>query len=354
MAARGAWSASICRAPYEADQFRQILKRQKETSMTLIPRTLAGMLLALCALSGASASAADYPDHPIHLIVPFAPGGASDQTARYVAQKLTDRMGQPVIVENRTGAAGVIGESYVARSAADGYTLMLIDTSFSMVVGIGTATPFDPLKDFTHLRLIVTTPAVVAVNPKVPAHTLKELLDIARASPGKVTYGSGGIGSPLHLAAALLADQSGTQMLHVPYKGAAPAVMDTIAGQVQLSIPALPAALPYLKSGQLRALAVTSSHRAALLPDVPTVSEAGVPGYEATSWFGLSLPANVPAPIVKKLRGELDAVLAQPETIAFFASQGADVDTAGRPFPDFIKHEIAKWTELARKADIHP
>jgi tripartite-type tricarboxylate transporter receptor subunit TctC len=263
-------------------------------------------------------------------------------------------MGQPVIVENRTGAAGVIGGSYVARSAPDGYTLMLSDTSFSMVAGIGTSTPYDPLKDFTHLRLIVTTPAVVVVNPKSPAHTLKELLDMARANPGKITYGSGGVGSPLHLAAALLADQSGTQMLHVPYKGAAPAVMDTLSGQVQMSIPALPAALAYLQSGQLRPLAVTSSHRAPLLPDVPTVSEAGVPGYEAISWFGLSMPANVPAPVVKKLRMELDAVLAQPETIAYFAKQGAEVDTAGRSFPDFIKGEIAKWTALARKADIHP
>jgi len=323
--------------------------------MPTIHRALAKALLVLsAAMTAWPVLAAGYPDHPLRIIVPFAPGGASDQTARYMAQKLTERLGQSVIVENRTGASGAIGAAYVARSAPDGYTMMLVDTSFSMVTAIGTKTPYDPLKDFTHLRLIVTTPAVVAVNPDSAMHTLKDLLDAARAHPGKVSYGSGGVGSPLHLAGALLAEKSGTTMLHVPYKGAAPAVMDTISGQVQLSIPALPAALPYLQSGQLRALAVTSAHRAPLLPQVPTVAEAGVAGYDAVSWFGLTMPANVPAPIQQKLRTELNAILAQADTQAFFARQGAEVDTAGRPFPAFIAGEIGKWTDIAKKADIQP
>lgn len=305
----------------------------------------------LFALPGISAAA--YPDKPITIIVPYSAGGASDLSARYVAQKLSERLGQPVIVENKAGASGTIGAAFVARSAADGYTLLLADTSFAQVPAIGTVTSYDPVKDFMPLRLIVTTPAVVSVNTKVPAHTLKELLDLARKSPGRITYASGGVGSPLHMAGALLTMESGTNMLHVPYKGAAPAIADTMSGQTQVVIPALAAVSAFLGSGKLRALAVTSAHRSPLLPNVPTVAEAGVPGYEATSWFGLVMPAGVPEPVAKRLRDEVSAVLAQPEAASFFGKQGAEVAVKEEePFSDYIKQEIRKWTDVAHKADI--
>lgn len=318
--------------------------------MKIIRLAITALLFAL-SLQGMAAAA--YPDKPITIIVPFSAGGASDLTARFLAQKLGQRLGQTVIVENKAGASGTIGAGFVARSAPDGYTLMLVDTSFAQVTAIGTVMPYDPLKDFMPLRLIVTVPAVVSVNPKVPAHTLKELLDLARQAPGRVTYASGGVGSPLHMAAALLAIDSGTKMLHVPYKGAAPAIADTMSGQTQVVIPALAAVSPLLESGKLRALAVTSAHRSPLLPDVPTVAEAGVPGYEATSWFGLTMPAGAPEPVVKRLRDEVAAILAQPDAAVFFGKLGAEVTlTEQKPFPDFVKQEIGKWTDVAHKADI--
>ena len=317
-------------------------------------RYFAAALLCAMLLPGSAMSADKYPSRPITIVVPFSAGGASDLTARFVAKKLSQRIGVSVIVDNKAGASGTIGAQYVARSAPDGYTLMLVDTSFSQVTAIGMKMPYDPVKDFTPIRLIVTVPAVVCVNTKVPAHTLKDLLNLARQSPGRITYASGGVGSPLHMAAALLAIDSGTQMLHVPYKGAAPAITDTIGGQTQVVIPALAAVLPMLKAGKLRALAVTTLHRSAQLPDVPTVAEAGVPGYEATSWFGLTMPAGAPKQVVQRLRDELGAILAEPDAAAFFGKLGANVAVhQDVPFPVFVKQQIGKWTDVAHKANIH-
>jgi tripartite-type tricarboxylate transporter receptor subunit TctC len=315
---------------------------------------LSALTAAIACATALPATAADtWPSHPVTIIVPFSAGGASDLSARYMAQKLGERLGQTVVVENKAGASGTIGAAYVARSAPDGYTLLMVDTSFAQVTAIGTKMPYDPIKDFTPVSLVVTVPAVVCVYPEVPAKNLQELLDLAHRTPNSITYASGGVGSPLHMAGALLAIQSKTKMLHVPYKGAAPAITDTMGGQTQMVIPALAAVTPFLSSGKLRALAVTSSHRSALLPDVPTVSEAGVPGYEATSWFGLSMPAKAPPAVVTRLRTEVAAVLADPAAAAYFGKLGAEVATDPTvPFPDFVAKEIDKWTKVAQEAGI--
>jgi len=312
--------------------------------------------LAIAGVLPTAAAFAAYPDHPINIVVPFAAGGAADQTARFMAQRLSSRLGQPVVVENHSGASGITGANYVARAKPDGYTLLLVDTSFSMVPAVRNSLPYDPVKGFTHLNLVITVPGVVAVNPNVPAKTLGELLQLAREKPGGIAYGSGGVGSPLHLAAARLATMAGVQMLHVPYQGAAPAITDTLSGQVQVVIPALAAAYPFLGSGKLRPLAVTSTHRAAQLPDVPTVAEAGVPGYDAISWFGLSMPAGAPPELATRLRREIDTVLAEPETVKFFSALGAETapPSASAPFPEWVDSELKKWRDVVRAAGITP
>jgi tripartite-type tricarboxylate transporter receptor subunit TctC len=316
----------------------------------------AGMLALACAgalACGTAVAQGTYPNRPIRLIVPFSPGGTSDFTARVVAQKVSQTIGQSMVVENKGGAAGTIGADFVAKAAPDGYTIMLTDTTFAIVPGITGKLPYDPLKDFAPLTLGVKVPSLVCVNPGMPVKTLKELMEYARKNPGKVAYGSGGVGTAVHLAGAFLANIAGAEMIHVPYKGAGPAISDVVAGQLQLVIPSMPTVVPFVKSGRLRALAITATKRNEQVPEVPTVAEAGLPNYDATSWFGFSAPAATPRAIIDKLNREMVAALNDKEVRETLIKQGSDVSPmTPEQFSTFIADEMKKWAQVAKESHV--
>ena len=305
---------------------------------------------ALLALVATAASAQTYPTKPIRLVVPFPPGGATDILARDVAQKLTEAWGQQVIVDNRPGAGGNIGSELVAKSAPDGYTLEMGTVGTHAInASLYAKMPYDHVKDFVPVILVAGVPNVLVVNPAVPANSVAELIAYAKANPGKLNFASSGNGTSIHLSGELFKFMAGVQMTHVPYKGSAPALQDLIAGQVQLMFDNLPPSLPQIKAGKLRALAVTSLARAPALPDVPTMAEAGLPGYEASSWFGVLAPAGTPPAIVTKLNAEIAKWLATPEAKEKLSKQGANA--AGGTPEDFAKHiaaETAKWAKVVK------
>ena len=311
-----------------------------------------GVLLSVCL--GAAAQAQNYPDRPIRLIAPFPAGGLADVLARAVGDELSKSFGQPVIVENRTGAGGNVGADAVAKAAPDGYTLMMSSA------GILTANqflymtmPFDPEKDFVPVSNVADMPMMVVVNPNVPAKTLQELVALARAKPGKLNFGSPGIGTTGHLGLALFMHAANIKLTHVPYRGAAPAMTDLLAGQIDGVVDNPPTVLPQIQGGRLRALAVAAKQRMALLPDLPTAAEAGVPGYEASSWFGVVAPAGTPPAIVAKLHNAIATALSQPVVRERFAKTGARLlGNSPEEFAQQIKSDRKMWGELIRAADI--
>ena len=307
---------------------------------------LAFVLMLVAALS----SAQTYPTKPIRLVVPFPPGGATDILARDVAQKLTEAWGQSVIVDNRPGAGGNIGSELVAKSAPDGYTLEMGTVGTHAInASLYAKMPYDHVKDFTPVILVAGVPNVLVVTPSLPVSSVAELIAYAKANPGKLNFASSGNGTSIHLSGELFKVMAGVQMTHIPYKGSAPALQDLIAGQVQLMFDNLPPSLPQIKAGKLRALAVTSLARAPALPDVPTLAESGLPGFEASSWFGILAPAGTPAPIVAKLNAEVAKWLATPEAKEKLLKQGAN--PAGGTPEDFAKHiaaETAKWAKVVK------
>ena len=304
-------------------------------------------------LSSVAVAQPAYPTKPIRLIVPFAAGGTSDLTARIVAQKLSQSMGQPVVVENKAGAAGTIGADFVAKAAPDGYTLLLTDTSFAIVPGVAETIPYDPLKDFSPINLAIKVPSLVVINPAVPVQTLKALIEYAQSNPGKLAYGSGGVGTAVHLAGAFLGTTAGAEMIHVPYRGASQAIADVVSGQTQLVIPSMPTVISFVNTGQLRALAITATKRSMLLPDVPTVAEAGLPEYDATSWFGFSAPAGTPKPIIDQLNTAISKVLADKDVRETFIKQGAEVSPmTPEQFAQFISDEMKKWAMIAKASHV--
>jgi tripartite-type tricarboxylate transporter receptor subunit TctC len=313
----------------------------------LLQRWALGMLLALTA---ALASAQSYPTKPIRIVVPFPPGGATDILARDVAQKLTEAWGQQVIVDNRPGAGGNIGSELVARSAPDGYTLEMGTVGTHAInASLYAKMPYDHLKDFVPVILVAGVPNVLVVNPALPVNSVAELIAYAKANPGKLNFASSGSGTSIHLSAELFKVMAGVQMTHIPYKGSAPALQDLLGGQVQLMFDNLPPSLPQIKAGKLRALAVTTATRAPALPDVPTVAEAGLPGFESSSWFGLLAPAGTPPAIVVKLNAEVAKWLATPDAKERLAKQGANA-VGGSP-EDFEKHiaaETVKWAKVVK------
>ena len=316
--------------------------------MTLVhSRCAVGFFFALVT---ALAHAQTYPTKPIRLVVPFPPGGATDILARDVAQKLTEAWGQSVIVDNRPGAGGNIGSELVAKSAPDGYTLEMGTVGTHAInASLYAKMPYDHVKDFTPVILVAGVPNVLVVNPAVPANSVAELVAYAKANPGKLNFASSGNGTSIHLSGELFKVMAGVQITHIPYKGSAQALQDLLAGQVQLMFDNLPPSLPQIKAGKLRALAVTSATRAPALPDVPTLAESGLPGFEASSWFGILAPAGTPAPIVAKLNAEVANWLATPEAKEKLLKQGAN--PAGGTPQDFAKHiaaETAKWAKVVK------
>lgn len=308
------------------------------------------LLFALLPLGAAAAAKDDYPQRPIRLVVPVPPGGAGDFTGRLVGAKLADALGQNVVVENRGGAAGVIATEFVSQATPDGYTFLL---SSSTTHGIGPVLyrklPYDAQKNFTHIGLIATVPAVMAVNQSVPVHTVKEFVALAKAKPGALLFGSSGSGGPPHLMGELFKSVTGAPITHVPYKGSGPAVIDLAAGQVHMMMDGLPSLIGQIKAGRLRALAAMNEKRFSIFPDVPTMAEAGFPGLEDGVWYGLSGPAGIPRPIVDQLYKVMQRVLASPDVVERFATVGAYPMPLGpKEYEAFILKENKKWGEIVR------
>ena len=311
--------------------------------------------LFLVTLAGTlPACAQEYPRKAIRLIVPFAPGGGNDTVARAIAQSAGTSLGQPVVVDNRAGAGGMLGAELAARAPPDGYTLFLGGVgSHAINPNLHAKLPYDPVKDFAPITLIASAPSVLVVNPSLPARTLAEFTALAKASPGRINYASNGNGSSAQLAAVLYESMAGVQMVHVPYKGLAPALVDLLAGEVQAMFSSVVAIVPNIKAGRLRALAVTGKRRAALLPEVPTLDESGVPGYEAGSWYGILAPAGTPQAVVAKLHEAIVRALAQPEVRERLVSEGAEViGSTPEAFAAHITAELARMGKLIRDAGI--
>jgi len=299
--------------------------------------------------------AANYPAKPMRLVVPFPAGGTTDILARAVAQRLSEAWGQQVIVDNRPGAGGNIGSDLVAKAKPDGYTLLMGTVGTHAInPSLYRNMPYDHVKDFAPVILVAGVPNVLVVNPALPVHSVPELIAYAKANPGKLNFASSGNGTSIHLSGELFKAMTGVEMTHVPYKGSAPALTDLIGGQVQLMFDNLPSSLPFIKAGKLRALAVTSGARAAALPDLPTLAESGLPGFEASSWFGVLAPAGTSRDIVAKLNGAIAGWLASPEAKEKLLAQGA-IAAGGTP-EDFARHigaETSKWAKVVKASGAH-
>ena len=327
---------------------------------TTLPR-LSGILLGLLfglalatVLPAAEDEAASYPDRPIKIFVGFSAGGGTDVAARILAQKLTETLGQSVVVENRPGASGMIAAETLAKSAGDGYTLMMgTQTTLAVAPALYRKFSIDAARDFAGVAKAGVSPLVLVVHPSVPARSVTDLIALAKASPGTINFGSGGLGTTPHMAGELFSIQAGIKMVHVAYRGEAPAINDLLGGQLHLIFANLSAVIGNVKAGSLRALAVTTAQRAATAPELPTVAEAVLPGFEAATWFALVAPAGTPRGIVRRLNTEVTRLVAQPDTRQRFADLGMTVD-AGSPaaLDGHIKSEIAKWSKVIQEADI--
>jgi tripartite-type tricarboxylate transporter receptor subunit TctC len=316
----------------------------------MLPKICAA--LALGVMAATPLGAQPYPAKPVRFIIPFAPGGGSDFTGRLVAQKLSERMGQPFIVENRPGAGGNLGAEMALKSPPDGYTLLIISASYTVNPSVYKLS-FDPINDVTPIIQISGGPYVVAVHPSVPANTLAEFVALAKKQPEKLAYGSSGNGSVMHVSTQYFLETAGIKVLHVPYKGTGPALQDTIGGQVQLIFGAIPTTLPHVKAGRLRALAVTTAKRVAAAPELPTVAESGYPGYEVTNWHGLVGPKGLPKEVVERLNREINGVITSEDMKKVLASDGLE-PAGGSPaqFSEVLKNEAARWGKVVKEAGI--
>jgi tripartite-type tricarboxylate transporter receptor subunit TctC len=308
------------------------------------------MLLGILALAAATPALAQYPNKPVKLVVPFIAGSAPDVLARNVGERLAAKIGQPIVIENRGGAGGNVGAEYAAKQAPDGYTLMLATSSHLVNPSLYGKVAYDPVKDFAPVALLIRMPSLLIVPNDSPAKNVHELIALAKANPGKFNYGSGGNGSQAHLAGALFKSVTGIDVVHVPYKGAPEIVASMLSGQTQLAFPTFSTALPQVRAGKLRGLAVTSARRNPQLPDVPTLLEAMPNGFELEAWFGLWAPAGTPSDIVKRLNADVGAVLADPEFRAKLAADGSDVVVGGTPdeFAGYVRTETAKWARVVK------
>jgi tripartite-type tricarboxylate transporter receptor subunit TctC len=312
-------------------------------------------IIAGAILAAQVAAAAEWPSQPIKIVLPYPPGGASDVTARLLSVKLTQAWGQPVVIENRPGANGIIANQAVAQSTPDGYTILMANLGPNAINhAVYTKLPYDTLKDFAPIILTTTVPLVIATAPNSPIKSLSQLISMAKEQPDKLSFGSAGNGASSHLAGELLLSMTGVRMLHVPYKGDAPSITDVIGGQIAVALPTTIASVPHVKSGKLRALAVTNKKRISSLPDVPTVDEAlGLQNFEAVSWGGFMVPAGTPRDIILKINAEINKALAMPDIAEKLKEQGAEI-VGGTPdaFNEFLSAEIVKWKQVADRAKI--
>ena len=301
----------------------------------------------------AAAVAQSYPSRPIRIIVPQSPGASTDITARLVAQGLNEAFKQPVIVDNRPGSSGIAGTELVARATPDGYTLMVVASSFSINPALGRKLPYDSIRDFTTVTQLSKFPNMLAAHPSTPVKTLQDVMALAKAKPGQVTYASAGVATGTHMTAELLRYMTKIDLLHVPYKGGGPAMTAAMGGQTQLIVATSVGLLPHVRAGKLRAIAVTSAKRSAAAPDIPTIAESGVPGYEHEPWNGMFGPAGMPKAVLARVNAEVVRVLNAPEAKKVLEGDGADiVGNSPEQFGAVLKAEIAKWTKVAKAAGI--
>jgi tripartite-type tricarboxylate transporter receptor subunit TctC len=325
----------------------------KATALTRRGFTLAlAATVAAGTLATGPAAAQAFPTKPVTIIVPFAAGGTTDILARVIGEALKKELGQPVVIDNRAGAGGNIGGALAAKATADGHTLFMGTVGTHAInASLYKKMPFDHVKDFAPLTRVAMVPNLLVANPARPYNNVKELIAYAKANPGKVSFGSSGNGSSIHLSGELFNSMAKVDMIHVPYKGSAPAVTDLVGGQIDIMFDNMPSAIQHVRSGRLKALAVTTAKRSPELPNVPTIAEAGVPGYEATSWFGMFAPANTPAPVVAKLNAALVKVLSDAEVKKKLAEQGAEpYSEKPEQFAEFIRKETAKWSQVVKAA----
>jgi len=311
-------------------------------------------LISLCAamLLAGNALAQAYPNKTVRLIDGFSPGGSTDIVGRLIAQKLSESFGQPVLVENRPGATGTVAAEMVAKSAPDGHVMLIVPLTFTVSPSLYKL-PYDPVKDLLPVTLVASAPLMLVVHPSVPVKSVGELIAYAKANPGKLHFGSGGVGSTPHLAGEMLNSMAGIEATHVPYKGGGPALADLASGQIQFMVENIPSTAPYVTSGRLRALAVTDFKRSPVLPDVPTLDESGLKGYQIIGWNGLFLPGGTPPAIVDKLQAEVVKALAQADVKERLAKMGFEgVGDTPQHFAAFVQAEIAKWAKVVKDANI--
>jgi tripartite-type tricarboxylate transporter receptor subunit TctC len=311
--------------------------------------------ISLAAAASCAVAADIYPSKAIRLVVPFAPGGGNDIAARFVAQRLTEAFGQTAVVDNRAGAGSTIGTEIVAKSVPDGYTLLVVHNAIAINQTLYPQLPYDTVRDFAQVATIGATTNTLVVNPNVPARSVKEFIALVKAKPGGLNYASTGAGGTAHLAMEYFRLETGTDIAHIPYKGTAPGLTDVVAGQVQVMISALPGTVPFINSKRVVALATTGAKRSAFLPDLPTLSEAGVPGYQFDTWYGLHAPAKVPKEIIVKLNAEIVRALSKPEVKEQLFRQGIEAQTATpAEFTRFVRAEVAKMGKIIKASGARP
>jgi tripartite-type tricarboxylate transporter receptor subunit TctC len=310
--------------------------------------------VAVCvAASFSAAYCQEYPSRPIRIVVPVAAGGSPDVLARLIGEKMRERMGQPVVVDNRVGAGQMIGSDHVAKSAPDGYTIMLPTATYCGSAAIQPKLPFDPVTDLTGVAMVGVGPLLVVVHPSVPAKNIKELIALAKSRKGQINYGSAGTGSVIHFAAEVFAANTAIDIVHVPYKSGAPAVAAAVAGEVPMVFMSLPSVWTQVKNNRLRAIAVTSAQRSAFVPDLPTVAESGVPGFDASQWWGVLAPSKVPAAIIARLNSEINTILSADDMKSRLANEGAEpVLMTPEAFTSFVRSEIAKFRKVVKERNI--
>ena len=333
---------------------KQAMKTENHSS----PINHRSSLVLLCAAllaAGTPASAQKYPSRPIRVIIPQSAGGSTDLAVRAVTQRLGDALGQPVVIDNRPGAGSLVGTDLVAKAAADGYTLLGVASSFSINPSLHARLPFDPVRDFAPISRLCALPHILVVHPAVPVKSVKELIALAKAKPGQLNVATSGISTSTHMAAELFMYMTGTKLVTVPYKGGAPGNIALVSGEVQLYFATISTALPHIRGGKLRALAVTTRKRTAAAPEYPTIAEAGLPGYEHASWVGMLAPAGTPPDIVSRLNGEITRIVHLPEVKEFLLRDGLEPEgDSAKEFTANIRNEVAKWIKVVKAAGIKP